>query len=198
MIKLTKQQSDFIQRKESVIALRNNDIEKFLISATEKDRPVFAQFLMECGVNIFQYMKKIPEGCFAGSDFLTGLDIPSQVEEIGSDAFKGCQSLKSVTIDNSVMLIGNDAFENCFSLESVNLPDKLGRIPSNCFKNCTSLKEIFIPDSVSTIGSNAFEGCDNIVIKFNRRDSSNQLRISKADVEFLKKHIKYKKQKVEN
>lgn len=198
MIKLNKQQLDFIQRRESVIALRNNDLEKFLISANEKDRPIFSQFLMECGVDIFMYMKKIPENCFTNSEFLTGLTIPETVEEIGSEAFKGCQSLKSVTIDNSVMLIGNGAFENCALLESVDLPNKLGRIPSNCFRNCLSLKEIFIPDSVATIGSNAFAGCDNIVIKFNRRDSSNQLRISKADVEFLKKHIKYKKQKVEN
>lgn len=193
MIKLNSKQLEFIKKKESVIALRNNDIEKFLLSASEAERPVFCQFLMECGVDIFLYMKKIPENCFTNSEFLTGLTIPQTVEEIGSEAFSRCFKLKNVSIDDSVTMMGSGVFSGCIALESVKLPEKLGRIPRQCFQSCSSLKEIFIPDSVTVIGAKAFDGCDSIVIKCNRRDAGNQLRISKTDVDFFKKHLKYKK-----
>lgn len=199
MIELSKEQLAFLQKKESVIALRNNDIEKFLISAKEEDRPVFCQFFMECGVDIFMYMKKIPENCFSSSEFLNGLDIPETVEEIGAEAFKNCFKLKEVSLSDSVTMLGSGVFQGCISLQKVQLSQKLGRIPKQCFQNCSSLKEIFIPDSVVVIGARAFDGCDSIVIKCNRRDASNQLRISKSDVDFFKSHLKYKKQKgVEN
>ena len=85
--------------------------------------------------------------------------------------------------------IPNEAFAYSNKLKKVSLPISVKIIEKEAFKDCVNLEEIFLPDSVNLIELNAFEGCRNVVIKMNKRDKSNPLKVTKEDLSFLKQRI---------
>jgi len=85
--------------------------------------------------------------------------------------------------------IPNEAFAYSNKLKKVSLPISVKIIGKEAFKDCVNLEEIFLPDSVNLIELNAFDGCRNVVIKMNKRDKSNPLKVTKEDLYFLKQRI---------
>jgi hypothetical protein len=85
--------------------------------------------------------------------------------------------------------IQEEAFSYSKNLKKVVLPFSVEVIGTRAFKECVNLEEIFLPDSVRYIEIGAFEGCRNVVIKMNKRDKDNPLKVTREDLPFFKQHI---------
>ena len=121
-------------------------------------------------------------------DYITDIEIPSNIETIDEFAFGYYQNLKTVKIQEGVKRIGRYAFTGCKNLKSINIPSSLKIIELGVFKDCenlteiinfsnltavynkilastftnTNLKNIEIPDNVKKIGHQAFAHCKNL------------------------------------
>ena len=102
----------------------------------------------------------VEDYAFAGSNFLSEINLPNGLVYVGNYAFYGCDNanLKSITLPGSVVVVGNSAFEACYALEDVTFGG-VQAIGSRAFADCKALKEIAIPNTLAVIYSEAFSGC---------------------------------------
>lgn len=171
--------------------LRQNKLQDVLANCSSRYRGEVSSALMRLGVDVFKYLRKVPEECFANSD-INSVKVTENVESIGTSAFAGCSRLTSVEIEDGVSIIGDGAFKDCTSLTSVTLPDTIDRIPASCFSGCTSLAELYIPESVKIIGLNAFEGCNSIKLLTPYREKRvDKLKVKANDEDFFRNHLQF-------
>lgn len=72
---------------------------------------------MRCRINLdlcvhCNQLTSIPDNCFEGVPYMTGIWLPSSVQTIGKNAFKGCSDLTFINMYPSVTLIDEGAFED--------------------------------------------------------------------------------------
>lgn len=145
--------------------------------------------LVQAKLNVFDYMKSIPESCFFNSTSyrpsLTQLDINGKVTRIGNQAFANNKWLKKVVIGDNVELIDKNAFLGCSSLSSVHLGDSVTVIRDGAFAD-TALKHIYLPESVTMLGNKVFpENCYLVSPKRKRKS----LRFPKREMEWYREHL---------
>ena len=124
------------------------------------------QFLLENGINVFDYFTAIPPYMFCDAT-IESIQIPDNIERIGKNAFTGCSNLKAVDLGNSVKIID-----------------------ANAFSNCTELRRVFLPDSLTILGPGIFENCsDDLVLIANKRQGANKLRCKQNEQNWYRKHL---------
>lgn len=147
--------------------LRNNDIKGFYESGyinSENGGPI-TDFLMENGIDLFNYLYEIPRYMFANSEQDT-IVIPDHIKKINRNAFEEAK-VRQVQIGDGVTAIGNNAFRGCGNLTSV-----------------------IFPDSVQSLGKQVFEGCsDRLILYANRRKPGTRLRCPKNEIGWYKDHL---------
>lgn len=163
MIKLTDDEKQFIQDNKSY--LKNNDIIGFCKKTQTSMLGHIMQFLMENGIDVFNYIEEVPAGMFNGAEFDT-ITIPDHITKLGSSAFANCVNLASVKIGDSVTSIGNKAFSNC-----------------------PKLKQVFLPNSVRILGENIFAGNDDVIIYAEERTGGTRLKCKKNEIPWYKEHL---------
>ena len=170
MIQLTDREKDII--KENKEYLRRNDIKGFYrelnsyaIIGPEGIGHV-SQFLIENGIDVFNYIDTIPSNMFYGTD------------------------IKSMSIPDGIIRIQSNAFSNCTKLQEVNLGNTVKIIDKEAFSGCGKLSQLFLPDSVSVLGSKVFDNCNpNLVIVANKRTGANRLRCKQGEIPWYKEHL---------
>lgn len=172
MIKLTDEEKTLIRDGREY--LKRNDIKKFYqnlnnqvgrwCSATCCGH--ITQFLMENGINVFDYLDTIPQNMFYGSE-IESIVIPDGITRIQANAFTDCTNLKNVDLGNTVKSIDKGAFAGC-----------------------KSIKQLFLPDSVTVLGPAVFDDCDpNLVIVANKRTGANRLKCKQNEIPWYKEHL---------
>lgn len=162
MIVLTDNEKDYITRKKS--ALKNNDLKAFYGNGTVKAGRI-TQFLLERGIDVFDYFDALPQNMFAGAD-IQSISIPGHIKKIGKYCFYDCPNLEVVDLGNVEV------------------------IDEKAFCDCPNLKKVFFPDSLRILGPKVFEGCDeNIVLLANSRKGASRLRCKQADIPWYKEHL---------
>lgn len=127
----------------------------------------------------------IGDNAFAGSQYLSVLDISSSINSIGDGAFTLCNALQSISVED-----GNTSF---FSEEGILyaknpiaiyyvprgiqgdivLNESITKIPSSAFQYCSKITTIQLPDNVVSIGDGAFNSCTGLKeIFFNNKIES--------------------------
>ena len=120
----------------------------------------------------------LPEGAFAGCDFIEKITIPLDTTQIGNSAFKNCTALKQLNsstdgifnIPANTTIIGDSAFEKCSSVTDVLLDSnlKLTSIGASAFSECINLERFnnqsggnffVIPSTISVLNEKVFYGC---------------------------------------
>lgn len=195
-MELNSSQIEFIKSNKGF--LQRNDFDGFFKKVSPLDRRIYADFFYSIGIDIFEFLKDIPDYLFYASTQLKGVHLPDNVRSIGFKAFANCAYLSTVTMSDSVISISKNAFSDCLNLNQIKLSNSLNQIPDECFANDISLKEIFLPDSVIQLRPKAFNNCNDIVIYANyRSDATRRLRIKQVDLDFYKSHLKFKHPKKE-
>lgn len=162
-IQLTDQEKEIIRSNSKY--LKNNDLKNFYRSVGLGCGRI-TQFLMERGIQVFDYLTEIPSNMFKGAEFET-ISVPEHIEKIGPNAFSNCDNLKAIDIGDSVKVIGDKAFANC-----------------------PKLTRVFLPDALRILGSDVFEGCsDNIVLIANKRTGISKLKCKQAEIPWYKDHL---------
>ena len=107
-------------------------------------------------------LQAIPEGMFAGCNYLRSVSIPDSVKMIGEEAFYNCFALESVSLPSSLENINRGVFYGCEALSEITIPNSVKEIGEQAFYGCKSLSKIDIPESVTNIGKEAFYGCESL------------------------------------
>ena len=169
MIQLTDDEKYYIRSGQDL--LKKNDLKRFygkLNNMTRKPDEIghITQFLLENGINVFDYFTAIPPKMFFGAE-IESIQIPDNIERIGKRAFSGCFNLKDVDLGNSVKMID-----------------------ANAFADCTELRRVFLPDSLTILGPGIFENCnDDLVLIANKRQGASKLRCKQNEQEWYRKHL---------
>lgn len=109
----------------------------------------------------------IPNYCFQGWSYLTGITFPQGLTTIGQFSFRDCMfnaavGSPSIVIPEGVTSIAATCFYSCYYLGSVSLPSTLTRIDGNAFANCHRLTTITSNRSTApTVSSNTFGNSAN-------------------------------------
>lgn len=127
----------------------------------------------------------IGDGAFYNCQYLSEINITSNVASIGKNAFyrnvrlryvgdlsglgstglgegafNGCRDLREITLNNSIMEIGDYTFNDCAMLKTITLPNGLKSIGKYAFSGCTSLKTVKAESNIlGSIGEYAFKDC---------------------------------------
>ncbi len=89
-------------------------------------------------------IKVIPARCFARSNQLQTVLLPSGLEEIGAGAFYGCSQLRTIPLPASISTIMKYSFDNCKSLPStIILPGLLSNFDGSVYAS-TSVTQFSI------------------------------------------------------
>lgn len=163
MIKLTDDEKQTITNGKQY--LKNNDIAGFCKHTQNHMLGRIMQFLMENGVDIFNYIESIPVGMFNGAEFDT------------------------ITIPDHITKIGNRAFYNCTNLTSVNIGDSVSTIGDKAFSDCPKLRQVFLPNSVRILGEKIFDGNDDVIIYAEERTGGTRLKCKKNEIPWYKEHL---------
>ena len=146
-------------------------------------------FLTQVNLNVFDFMRSIPDECFLNSSSykpsLVQLDINGRVTRIGNRAFANNKWLKKVIIGDNVELIDKNAFLGCSSLSSVHLGDSVTVIRDGAFAD-TALKHIYLPESVTMLGNKVFPENCYLVSPRRKRKS---LRFPKSEMDWYREHL---------
>lgn len=86
--------------------------------------------------------------CAFDNSAISSVVIPDSVTEIGRNVFRSCQFLSEVQLSSNLKILGERAFCGCHDLEKIELPDGLESIGVLAFDNCYSLSDVVIPNSV--------------------------------------------------
>lgn len=78
--------------------------------------PYFLNILCEFYPNILEHMNKIPALMYYDCDWLTEIEIPSNVVEIRVNAFKKCKNLTKVKLPKSLVKVEEAIFTDCKEL----------------------------------------------------------------------------------
>lgn len=132
-------------------------------------------------------------------DFLydrCAIDVLPQMTSIPSQMFRGTEKIRSLTVPENITSIGDRAFADA-AFEKVILPSTISKLPVGLFSGCRNLHKIWIPDSVTEFAQNVFQGTpEDILLGANQRtDSKNKLRFPQSELDFYKKHLKFKRPK---
>jgi hypothetical protein len=102
----------------------------------------------------------LPEGSFAGKDYLQTVTLPTNITSIGPRTFTGSSALTSVNLySTQATIVGVSAFQNCTSLKYIGLPATLSILGVDAFNGCSMLDFIEIPANMTFIRLRAFAGC---------------------------------------
>ena len=88
-------------------------------------------------------VRRLSEGCFAGSTALTTVILPDTLTSVGDRAFADCSCLRGIYIPSSVRSIGAEAFAGCTQLEAIYLHNSLKTISNDAFDRCGKLNYIY-------------------------------------------------------
>ena len=165
MIQLTDYEKSVINSCKSY--LKNNDIKGMCYYLNDYGEAIghIMQFLLENGIQVFDYVETIPDNMFYGAE-LDSITIPDHITKIGKQAFYDCKKLTSVKIGEGVSTIGDYAFAGC-----------------------TNLKQVFLPNSVRILGKEVFRGCDNTIIYAEKRGPGNRLKCKQGEISWYKEHL---------
>lgn len=163
-IQLTDEEKSIIARNRET--LKKNDLKHFYSRIPNGYGGRITQFLIERGINVFDYFTELPNYMLAGSELET-ISIPEHIDKIGKHVFENCENLKAVDIGDSVRVIDDGAF-----------------------RGCSNLKRVFLPDSLRILGSNIFKGCpEDIVLIANKRSGATKLRCKQGEIPWYKEHL---------
>ena len=137
---------------------------------------LLTQFLLTQGIEIFNYLDKIPNHCFLCSS-LDQISIPKNIVEIGVSAFKETQ-LTEITIPGNVKIINTYAFKECYNLKEVIIEEGVEQIHSDAFSKIGSYSEIYLPNSIDIISSPNFD--DDTVIYCHRNSYAEKWCLEKG------------------
>ena len=107
-----------------------------------------------------QNCKKVPLGCFAGSENLVSVKRLDNVTSVAENAFNGCSSLTCVEFKN-VTSIGMAAFKYCESLETISGLSNVISVGKQCFVDCKSLESVEF-SILRRLQEYAFSGCEKL------------------------------------
>lgn len=120
----------------------------------------FFQCLRLSNINLeVSSITEIGESCFAGTEKLESIIIPSTVHTIKAEAFCG-SGIKNIAGGESVTSIGPSAFSFCESLKHLVIGKSLKVINENTYSWCSSLTDVTIPSTIEEIKSGAFWAID--------------------------------------
>ena len=71
------------------------------------------------------------------------LYIPEGVEELGLDCFAISDSLKEVSLPSTLKIIERGAFWRCISLKTISIPSSVEAIGQFAFFDCWSLTDVY-------------------------------------------------------
>ena len=165
MIKLTDYEKELINNCKSY--LKNNDIKGMCnhLHTCDEELGHIMQFLLENGIQVFDYVETIPDKMFYGAE------------------------LDSITIPDHITKIGKQAFYNCKKLTSVKIGEAVSTISDYAFSGCTNLRQVFLPNSVRILGKEVFKGCDNTIIYAEKRGPGNRLKCKQGEIPWYKEHL---------
>lgn len=171
MIKLTDEEKMLVRDGKEY--LQRNDIRNFYRHLNSQVNRWYGaeclghitQFLLENGVNVFDYIDTIYPNMFHSAE------------------------IENIVIPDGIKRIQGNAFADCVNLKNVDLGGTINTIEAKAFSNCKNLKNLFLPDSVTVLGANVFEGCDNINIIANKRTGANRLRCKQGEIPWYKDHL---------
>lgn len=120
----------------------------------------FFQCLRLSNINLeVSSITEIGESCFACTEKLESIIIPSTVHTIKAAAFSG-SGIKNIAGGESVTSIGPSAFSCCESLKHLVIGKSLKVINENTYSWCSSLTDVTIPSTIEEIKSGAFWAID--------------------------------------
>jgi hypothetical protein len=96
---------------------------------------------------------------------------------------------ENLVIPSGTETVSTKMIPNKSVLKSVTVPEGVREIGPFAFKGCVNLEKVVLPKSIEKIDIKAFDGCDKVTIHIPREA---KVKAYPSDVEFLKKHVKYK------
>lgn len=90
-----------------------------------------------------QKITALGEGCFAGTDKLVTVYLPSSITTIAEAAFYGCTSLRGIMLPEGLLSMGSDVFSDCYALEAICIPAGLQEVGVDAFYACDALRFVF-------------------------------------------------------
>ncbi len=114
------------------------------------------EFIMPKELSWPSSLTKIPDYAFYGSS-IERIEIPETVTELGKVAFGNCEYLSDVNLPSEIKSIPYRCFNGCRSLQNIMFPDGVTEIGQSAFAY-SCLNEIRIPLTVRSIKDYAFEG----------------------------------------
>ncbi len=134
---------------------------KYASIAGEPGSRALANYLHECGVNLFEYATTAINKVWVQDEYTLDYNIPQGVEIIGPSSFEDLV-MRSATIPASVRMIAKRAFAGSLISElKLDSNIHLNTIDIDAFLRCERLTSVVIP-SVREIRQNAFYGCDQL------------------------------------
>jgi len=124
-------------------SLENNNLKEFydILNEIHGNNSIFTyhismltQFLIESGIDIFEYLDTIPTYCFYNAPIIT-FEVPSNVKHIMPKAFQKAELHKIIFPENCVLYnIGKEAFKGCeLDGENIELPDSVSYVEASAF-----------------------------------------------------------------
>ncbi len=117
--------------------------------------------------NIPDSVHTIEYNAFYNNDYLTKIDLGSNLEHINADAFYSCDSLGYIEIPDTVWHLGERAFANCQSLVYAKIGNQVESIGRRAFAYCERLMHVELSEGTNDIGADTFSNCyslESIVI----------------------------------
>ena len=182
-VNLSQETKDFLNSYKSL--LQKNDLAGMFKRTRSQDlQREVAEFLLSVGVDIFNYLVKIPDKLLNNSEEIKDIKIGGTVEVVGREAFAN-SSVISVSFDDGVEVIDSRAFYGCRSLSKVDL-GSVKVIKDGAFTDCNNLRKVYLPESVTVMGREAWPK-DVILISGPRKKKS--LRFHKSELQWYREHL---------
>lgn len=115
-----------------------------------------------CRLYLPDKLEYLAEGCLAGCDQLSELEIPGSVQVIGQEAVEECKSLRRIQLGEGIRHIGKAAFARCAVLKEVTCPNTLETVSDRAFHGCEELTAVTLNDGLVYIGAHAFGSCGRL------------------------------------
>lgn len=151
-------------------------IERVVIPGSYNGKPVtsIGDYVFEwldfvTTIEIPSNIKKIGIRSFANTS-ATKLIVNEGVEEIERSAFSG-SDLQEVQLADSITVLNEYAFSNCGDLKTINIPKNLTFLGLGAFGGCAELSiDVVIPEGITEIWDDAFRKCEKIKsVKFHNK-----------------------------
>ena len=127
-----------------------------------KDVSAFTAMLIDCGVDIFKYLSRIPRGCFYDLP-LSEVYIPTTIKQICINAFCGT-TLEKIIVPGSVYRVGVHSLGSCYFLTEIELEEGVEILNKMAISSCVNLKYVYLPKSLQRIDDGNFRNCPDVVV----------------------------------